>query len=167
MFLFNDCVVLFNISLTYMLFYNVAVFLLFATLMQVNVSVMQTTYSLASLSNLNSASKTMIISFFSMAGVPPFVGFFAKVLVFVNLTNSNFFILYMFFFPLVFFGLYFYVQNIRFLNSSKVLTTPSTHVPQLRSLVSINYLIVTSLFVLIFGMFYVDDVYFYTLWLVA
>ena len=61
---------------------------------------------------------TITITLFSMAGVPPFLGFFTKLLILLILLNSNFFLLYIFFFALLFFGLYFYLQNIRFLHNT-------------------------------------------------
>ena len=71
--------------------------------------------TLFSFANLGS---TQILLILSMAGVPPFVGFFTKVFIFILLCNSKFFLFFPIFFVLLFIGLYFYTQNIRFLNST-------------------------------------------------
>jgi NADH:ubiquinone oxidoreductase subunit 2 (subunit N) len=58
---------------------------------------------------------TLSVSLFSMAGVPPFAGFFSKLLLVTFLTSSNLFILYTFLFIILFISLFFYMQNIRYL----------------------------------------------------
>ena len=60
-------------------------------------------------------STVLAIVLFSMAGVPPFLGFFSKLLILILLINSNFFLFYLFFFGLLFFGLYFLTsKNFKF-----------------------------------------------------
>ncbi len=53
-----------------------------------------------------------------MAGVPPLVGFFTKLLVLLSLLNTSFYFLYVFYFVLLFLGLFYYMQNVRFLQTS-------------------------------------------------
>ena len=60
---------------------------------------------------------------FSIAGVPPFLGFFSKIFIVNLLINFNFFLLYFVFFLLLMLGLYFYIQNIRFLHTTNTSTT--------------------------------------------
>jgi len=60
-------------------------------------------------------SSTLIVTFFSLAGVPPFLGFFAKLLLFAAIFyTSNFFYFLLFIFLNLFF-IFFYIQNVRFL----------------------------------------------------
>ena len=97
------------------------------------------------------------IVLFSIAGVPPFLGFFPKLLILINLLNSNFFFFYIFFFVLLFFALYFYMQNVRFLYStgkSKINLSflVSTRLSTIFPLLAI-FIVIT----LIFGLFFLQD----------
>jgi NADH:ubiquinone oxidoreductase subunit 2 (subunit N) len=98
-----------------------------------------------------------------MAGVPPFLGFFSKILILILLVNSNFFLFYIFFFGLLFFGLYFYLQNIRFLHSTGLGKLNYANVGFLRTSSLYYTLTVFFLFILIFGFSFMDDfiLYFY------
>lgn len=58
---------------------------------------------------------TLVIIFLSLAGVPPFLGFLTKFLLFATLFFSNHFFFYTIFLVLNMFIIFFYVQNIRFL----------------------------------------------------
>lgn len=60
---------------------------------------------------------------FSIAGVPPFIGFFSKIFIVNLLVNFNLFLLYFLFFLLLMLGLYFYIQNIRFLHTTSTSTS--------------------------------------------
>ena len=86
-----------------MFIYNISLFLLFATFFQFLNYGSQTLYSFSNLGSTNILTKIFIIVFFSMAGVPPFLGFFAKMIIFVILTTSNFFFLFFFFFTILFY----------------------------------------------------------------
>ena len=74
-----------------------------------------------------------------MAGVPPFLGFFSKLLVFVNNVNNDFFLLYSLLFIILFVGLYFYIQNIRFLHSTNYSTMNFTYLINERVSLVFNY----------------------------
>jgi NADH:ubiquinone oxidoreductase subunit 2 (subunit N) len=102
-----------------------------------------------------------------MAGVPPFLGFFSKILILILLINSNFFLFYTFFFGLLFFGLYFYLQNIRFLHSTGLGKLNYANVGFLR--ISSLYYVLTIffLFILIFGFSFMDDFILYFYWLLS
>lgn len=60
---------------------------------------------------------TLIVIFFSLAGVPPFLGFFSKFLLFAGVFISSNFFLFVFFIFLNLFFIFFYIQNVRFLFS--------------------------------------------------
>lgn len=149
-----------------MFIYNISLFIIFMTLFQFVSFETKTLYSLSDFGANNIMSKVLSISLFSMAGVPPFWGFFSKVLIFLLLCNSNFFILFFFFFTLVFLGLYFYIQNIRFLNSTGLSNYNPIHEKGLRTVPMYFYFIFTSLFFLIFGFVFMEDLFLYFYWLI-
>ena len=165
MLIYKDCFIVILTIIVYMVIYNVSLGLLFSTLFQFNLTNFKTLYSFSNLTALHHTAKILTITLFSMAGVPPLLGFFSKVLVFILLSDSSYFILFFLFFPLVFFGLYFYVQNIRFLNRSKPATTPTTHFLEVRSSLIYYSITTPTLFFLIFGMFYTEDLFLIVNWL--
>ena len=140
-----------------MVIYNIAVYTIFLTLFQLMHNNYKTIYSFVDLGSSNFFSKVLIITLFSMAGVPPFWGFFSKVFIFSLLCNSNFFVLFPIFFILLFISLYFYIQNIRFLNA----TAGSKFTPimglQQRTTPLYYYITLSFLFLIIFGIFYTED----------
>jgi NADH:ubiquinone oxidoreductase subunit 2 (subunit N) len=93
-----------------------------------------------------------------MAGVPPFIGFFSKIFILNLLINSNLFLFYFLFFVLLLVGLYFYIQNMRFLHSSNLSYMNKQYFMNERNVIAINYFAVVLLFFLIFGVAYVDDI---------
>ena len=60
-----------------------------------------------------------------MAGVPPFWGFFSKLFIFLAILNTSLSVLFLPLLILLIISLYFYVQNVRFLNA----TAPGKFVP--------------------------------------
>ena len=110
-FFFDNIIIMY----VYMFIYNISIFNLLLIISQYRLINFKTLYSLSDLSLNTFSLLTATVVIFSMAGVPPFLGFFSKVLILIALINSNFFFMFIFFFPLLFLGLYFYVQNIRFL----------------------------------------------------
>jgi NADH-quinone oxidoreductase subunit N len=154
------------ILFSYMFIYNISLICIFWTLHQFISTKFITLFSFSDL-KFNFYFVTLItIILFSIAGVPPFIGFFSKILLLILLSNSNFFFFYIFFFGLLFFGLYFYLQNIRFLYStgfSKINYSFSNS--RLRiSILYFNYTLFL-LFIIIFGLFFMDDVILYFYWL--
>jgi NADH:ubiquinone oxidoreductase subunit 2 (subunit N) len=147
-----------------MLIYNLSLFLVFATFFQFMHSEFKTLHTLLDLGSLNFFTKILIIALFSMAGVPPFWGFFSKIFIFSLMCSSNFFILFPPFFFLIFIGLYFYIQNIRFLNS----TAGSDFTPivemGVRSTPLYYYLAFLGSFLLTFGLFYTEDLIMFFSW---
>ena len=157
MLIINESVVVLIFVWAYMFIYSCSIFLLFFSLFQMKNPVVKTLHSFSSFGSTNFIAKQLMIALFSMAGVPPFWGFFAKMLLLVLLLTSSFALLFPFFFIILFLGLYFYVQNIRFLNSSHY--TPFS--PLQRGSLSTpilyySFALVTSFF-LIFGCFFMED----------
>jgi NADH:ubiquinone oxidoreductase subunit 2 (subunit N) len=167
MILFNSYIDTLVILFIYMFIYNLSLILIFWTLSQFVSFNFKTIYSFNDL-KFNYYFVTLLsIVLFSMAGVPPFLGFFSKILILVLLINSNFFLFYIFFFGLLFFGLYFYLQNIRFLHSTGVGKLNYATVGFLRSS-SLYYSLSTFfLFFLIFGFAFMEDIILYFYWIVS
>lgn len=165
MILFNTSLDSLVILFIYMFIYNLALLGLFWTLHQFINSKNITLYSFSDF-KFNYYFLTLItIIFFSIAGVPPFIGFFSKLLILITLTNSNFFFFYIFFFGLLFFGLYFYLQNIRFLYSTGTGKINYSSLTFLRiTTIYYNYTLLLLLFIL-FGVFFLDDLLLYFYWL--
>lgn len=108
------------------------------------------------------------ILLFSMAGVPPFIGFFSKLFILLLITNNNYFFIYIFFFLLLLLGLYFYLQNIRFLHSTKsTFSVSNSSLPLMNERVDVlfYYSTLNTLVFLILGFIYVDDFLLITTWL--
>ena len=150
---------------SYTFIYNLALLVVFATIFQVINFNLKTVYALSNFGATNVFTKLLVLSLFSMAGVPPFLGFFSKLFILLLLFNSNFFLLFSFFFILFFTGLYFYMQNIRFLNTtaSASFSYPSNQNLRLSTL----YFILTypTAFFLVFGFFYIEDLFLLISWI--
>lgn len=109
-----------------------------------------------SFSSYNTFLITIIL--FSVSGVPPFAGFFTKLLVFIlNIANS-FFLFYTLFFVIVFLSLYFYIQNIRFLHSTNYQTVQVPYLVNERIILSFYYLSILLLISLISSFILFDEV---------
>jgi NADH:ubiquinone oxidoreductase subunit 2 (subunit N) len=153
------------ILFSYMFIYNLSLLLIFWTLFQfINLN-FKTLYSFTDLKFNFFFISTLTIVLFSIAGVPPFLGFFSKLLILICLLNSNFFFFFFFFFGLLFFGLYFYLQNIRFLYSTGVNKINYSYELNLRLSTLYVYFSFFFLFFLIFGFFFFDDLILYFYWI--
>lgn len=142
-----------------MFIYNISLYVAFSTFFQFLNTDIKTLQSFSTLGLINFFNKTLTIVLFSMAGVPPFWGFFSKIFIFTLLCNSNFYLLFPFFFLILFIGLYFYIQNIRFLNS----TCGSNFQPiielNLRNVPIYYYTTYFILFFIIFGFMFTEDLF--------
>ncbi len=101
-----------------------------------------------------------------MAGIPPFLGFYAKLKIVLALLDSD---TIFFFFLTLFSGLFsafFYLQIFRFSGFSftRVQYTHCTFIPKFSyKLYFINYLL---LFINIFSYYFVPDIWSFSMWLV-
>lgn len=149
-----------------MFIYNISLYIVFSTIFQFINSELKTLQSFSILGLINFFNKVLVIVFFSMAGVPPFWGFFSKIFIFTLLCNSNFYLLFPFFFLLLFIGLYFYIQNIRFLNG----TSGSNFQPiidlNLRNVPIYFYSTYSILFFIIFGFMFTEDLFITFMWII-
>ena len=89
---------------------------------------------------------SMTIFLFSLAGVPPFMGFFNKLYLMSFMVNSCFFIFYPLLLILLLIGLYFYVQNIRFLHSTNYSRLNLPFLFNVRITISLNYYLILLIF---------------------
>lgn len=144
---------------SYMFIYNTSLVTLFWLLFSTVLSQFKTLHAFSGFSFNSFILTSITILLFSMAGVPPFIGFFSKLFILTLLVNNSFFLLYALFFVVLFLGLYFYVQNIRFLHSTDPSSTSSTqYVGSERLSPALFYLTLTVLVSVIFGTVYIDDV---------
>lgn len=167
MILFNSYIDTLVILFIYMFIYNLSLIMIFWTLSQFVSFNFKTLYSFNDLKFNYYFTTLLSIVLFSMAGVPPFLGFFSKILILILLINSNFFLFYVFFFGLLFFGLYFYLQNIRFLHSTGVGKLNYSTVGFLRSSSLYYTLTLFFLFFLIFGFAFMEDIILYFYWIIS
>lgn len=154
----------FSFLLLYLVIYNFTNLLTFYTILHNSSKSFKTLYSFSLWGIGNPTAKFLAVAILSMAGVPPLLGFFAKLILFVLLGESELFLLFPAYFTLLFVGLYFYVQNLRFLNSTaRSYSAPSAAVS--RQLTP-AYLLIASFicFVLVFGFSFFDDFHLLSLW---
>lgn len=140
-----------------MFIYNVSLFTLFFTLFQLTSLETKTLFSFADLGSSNLFTKILSLTMLSMAGVPPLWGFFTKVLIFVMLVNSNFSFLFVPFFTVLLVALYFYMQNLRFLNSANMTDFVTISDLQLRVTPFYFSFVFSSLLFIIFGPLFTED----------
>ena len=140
-----------------MFLYNISLMVL---LMSMSTNILPKNKTLFLMSSFSFDSYLLFIitvCLFSMAGVPPFIGFFSKLFV-INITfNTGLFLLYFILFILLFAGLYFYMQNMRLLHSSNLSYSNKPHMTNERLSVLPVYFSIFVLVVLISGVTYVDD----------
>lgn len=153
------------ILFSYMFIYNLSLILIFWTLEQFVSFNFKTLYAFTDLKFNTFFVISLSIVLFSIAGVPPFIGFFSKLLILVTLINSNFFFFYIFFFGLLFFGLYFYLQNIRYLFSTGSNKLNYSFNLNLRIAPIFFYITFLFLFFIIFGFFFFQELILYFFWL--
>ena len=152
---------------SYVLIYNLSILPLFSSLFQLSITNIKT-FNYFSTIGINSVlTKIILISFLSSAGVPPFVGFFSKIFIFTLLCNSNFSILFLILFLLIFTGLYFYMQNIRFLNTSNPLRGTLIFEKNVRLVLNFYYLILQNTLLLLLGFLILDDLIILIKWFVV
>lgn len=149
----------------YMFLYNTSLILLFWTLFTTILTKFKTLHSFSNFYFNSFHLMVLTVLLFSMAGVPPFIGFFSKLFILTLLTNNSFFLLYSLFFVVLLIGLYFYIQNVRFLHSTNAKHIPSAFVFNEKVNIVYFYFALWVLTLLIFGIFFVDDILLFFTWL--
>jgi NADH-quinone oxidoreductase subunit N len=160
-----DIIIPLHSMFTYLSVYNFTLAFLFWVMLSVLTLKLKTLYAFNnfSFSSYNIFLITVIL--FSVSGVPPFAGFFTKLLVFIlNIANS-FFLFYTLFFVIVFLSLYFYIQNIRFLHSTNYQTNQVPYIGNERLILTFFYLSIFLLIILISGFILFDEISLVFLWI--
>lgn len=145
--------------------YNLSLTIFFWALFSTIITEIKTIYSLSNLSFNSYLTLLITVLLLSMAGVPPFLGFFSKLFLFNLLLNSSFFLLYSIFFIILFLGLYFYTQNLRFLHSTNKNTLNHAFLTNERVVIYFYYVSITLIYFLTLGFFFVDDLVLYFSWI--
>ena len=142
----------------YMFLYNVTIISLFWVFFSTITIDMKTLYSFSLFSFDSFYLFALTIFMFSLAGVPPFIGFFSKLFLINLLLNKNFYYLYFFLFVVLFTGLYFYIQNVRFLHSSNTSNSLKIYFygQERVSIISL-YFIILNIFFITNGVLFIDD----------
>ena len=149
-----------------MFIYNVTLISIFFVLMSSLISNFKTLYSFSNYSFDSFFLLSLSISIFSLAGVPPFIGFFSKLFILNILSNSNMFILYFTLFVILLLALYFYIQNLRFLHSTNQGYSSSSYLSNERKSINIYYYSLFIVFFLSLGFFLIDDIILIFIWLI-
>lgn len=154
----NDITVNLITIYTYFTLYNLALAAFFAIIFTAHLG---STPSLLVLSGVNSQpfiSYSLTIILFSFAGVPPFVGFFTKVLILTTLIGLDFLLFFLLFFSTLFFSLYFYIQNIRIILNMGRKIKKNSHINTTNVNILNMYIIITTLVILTLGGIYLDEI---------
>ena len=141
----------------YIIVYNLSLILALISISQLTLSELKTIHIFTYTGLDTTVSRSITIALLSMAGVPPFLGFFSKMFIFIMISNSNLLVFSAIFFLILLISLYFYMQNIRFLNTSKNTSRSISFNGSVRILP--NYLRISTVIVtfLVIGFLIVDD----------
>jgi NADH:ubiquinone oxidoreductase subunit 2 (subunit N) len=150
---------------SYMFIYNLSLISFFWTFFSLVNSNSSSLYSLSYLSYNSFYNFNFTVLLFSMAGVPPFIGFFSKLFIILILLNNGFFLLYALLIIVLFLGLYFYVQNIRFLHSTNHKSANTPDLLNERVSLPLIYFAVQLLVFVSLGLSFVDDVVLLFTWI--
>jgi NADH:ubiquinone oxidoreductase subunit 2 (subunit N) len=150
---------------TYMFVYNLSLISFFWSLFSFITIKLKTLYTFSEFTQNSFIVLNLSVLLFSMAGVPPFIGFFSKLFIMVLVLNNYYFLFYFLFFLLLFLGLYFYMQNIRFLHSTNYKNHYTMSLTSERVALPILYFVITLLIVIVFGLVYIDDIILLFTWL--
>lgn len=108
-------------------------------------------------SQVNFYFNTNVFVFLSLAGLPPFLGFFNKFFLFFFIFNNFNIFYFSLFFLLNCFSIYFYIQNLRSLISKKV-ESSSAYLNNFANFnFSLTFFVIIIQFFLIFGVFFIPD----------
>lgn len=151
---------------TYMVVYNTSLVLFFSILFSTTITDIKYFTTIPSIISDVHNRVVFTVILLSMAGVPPFIGFFSKLFIISLVVNNSFFLFYWLVFGIVFLGLYFYMQNIRALHGLKTLYKKLPHVFfELFSLPHVYKVFIVMYFIL-FGLFFIEDTCEYVIWLI-
>lgn len=149
-----------------MFIYNLSIISLFWVFFSFISVDIKTLYSLSIFSFDSFILFFLTVLIFSLAGVPPFIGFFSKLFLLNLLINKNFYYLYFYLFIILLVGLYFYVQNIRFLHSSNLHNSTKIYLfGSEKTQVLFSYVALLNAFLISNGVVYLDDILLIFTWI--
>ena len=123
---YNNLFEYFNEYSFSVLFFNVFIYIIvmlniFFIFFMFNTKKLKTLNEFKYTYNIQFISISLVLIFLSLAGIPPISGFLSKFLVFIHIFFKKNFIIFLLFIFLNTFSIYFYIQNLRFLISKKIL----------------------------------------------
>lgn len=166
--MFLNTVLEFNIILAvlYIIIYNLTILSLLSVILVSFNDSFKNNFQLNQFESNIFSKIWLIIIFLSLAGLPPFVGFSVKIMILNLLIPCYSFTLFFFVFFLIILFLFFYIQNLKiiFTKNSKI-SFPSSW-----SFLNVNlpfmYFINLSSFVLLFNLFFLDDIISFLIFLI-
>ena len=150
----------------YMIFYNLTLLGFFWIVNSSIITNLKTLYSLNTFSFSSFHLFFITVFLFSLAGVPPFTGFFNKLFLFNLLFQNGFFLFYSLFLIMLLISLYFYMQNLRFIHSTNHDFSYKPFLKVERNPIYLYYYLVVKFVLLINGVFLLDDFLIITSWLI-
>ena len=149
----------YGLSLVYfnIIIYIYLLFLLFSIILLFDIKNFLTLNEFRKFSGLQFFSVTLLLTLFSLAGLPPFIGFVSKFLMFFFLIFKKSFFFLFFFTVINIFIIYFYIQNVRFLISSVSQTPFFFKNNQVYLNFNLIFYIVVMNFFNFFGIFFSED----------
>jgi NADH:ubiquinone oxidoreductase subunit 2 (subunit N) len=152
--LFNEGV--FIIFFLNLLVYIITLTLFFFLFSLISQEALKSMNSIGILSAISSLKFFFLLGILSLCGIPPLLGFFAKMYIFINLFNTFSYFLLFIFFIFNLFAMYFYLQNTRYLiaNSNTKVYRTNFHNFYVPSDTASTLILLTN--TLIFSMIYLD-----------
>lgn len=146
-----------------MFFYNLNLISLFILVLFFN-NTIKYLNNLISLNYSNFYKTTFIVSILSISGIPPFLFFFNKINIIFILTffdYKNIILLYLIFFIVLFF----YIQTVRYMLSDNNVKITNFGFFFIYNNYGILNIIIFSLFINIFGFFFLDDFFIFFIYI--
>ncbi len=153
-------------TILYLFFYNISLVLLFIFIWTSSFFYIKTLNNLKEFNNNSYKKYSLLILFLSIAGIPPFVGFFFKLNLISLIGNSSFLLLFLLFFFL-FAVLFFYLQNVKYLLIPINFEYYIYSINDLKTSLTYIYLVSFILFFITFGLLFLDDFYVFIYWLLV
>lgn len=161
----NICTDISVITYFYLTIYNVTLIGLFWIIISFLNSKVKTLYSFNTFSFDSFFVFFITIFLFSLAGVPPFMGFFNKLFILNLISQNKFFLFNFLLLVILMFGLYFYMQNLRFIHSTNASFSTRPFLKNERHISMLNYYLIFLLFLLTNGFFIAENFLEYFSWL--
>lgn len=150
----------------YLFIYNITIMVLFNLLIGSSFNNIKTNNIFFFLSNNKFKFNLILISLLSIAGIPPFLGFFLKIKIINIIGFISFFKFFFFLMPFMFLSLFFYMQNVRYLFINKYKNIKISFLGDFKNNILSNYIFIIILFFISLGLFFIDDLFLVFSWIV-